>query len=141
MQASNISIVSLHPSTVDKLIDYVVRSISYLLSLFATSPSPLSSIIITSDDNNANAGDGNNKSNKSATVRFDVGGTVYRVSRSLLDLFPDTMLSRMVSETWQDCSQGGDDQKEEPPIFLDRNGDRFQYVLDYMRDDQNPILP
>mmetsp|Transcript_21959 Transcript_21959/g.47777 ORF Transcript_21959/g.47777 Transcript_21959/m.47777 type:complete len:240 (+) Transcript_21959:583-1302(+) len=85
----------------------------------------------------------NNESNNSATVRFNVGGTVYEVSRSLLELFPDTMLSRMVSETWLDCSQGGDndDRKKESPIFVDRNGDRFQYVLDYMRDGQNAILP
>jgi len=85
----------------------------------------------------------NNESNNSATVRFNVGGTVYEVSRSLLEQFPDTMLSRMVSETWLDCSQGGDndDQKKESPIFVDRDGDRFRYVLDYMRDGQKVTLP
>ena len=61
---------------------------------------------------------------KALTV--DVGGTVYRVSRSLLEQYPNTMLTRMASETWQ----------EDPTdtLFIERDGRRFAYVLDYMRD-------
>jgi len=49
----------------------------------------------------------------------------------------------MVSDTWLGCSQGGDndDQKKDLPIFVDRDGDRFRYVLDYMRDGQKVNLP
>ena len=60
------------------------------------------------------------------TVKFDVGGTKYRVARSLIERFPETVLARMVSNTWQD-----DPDKE---IFIERDGLRFSCVLDYMRD-------
>lgn len=67
----------------------------------------------------------------SKTVRFDVGGMLYKVSRSLIELYPDTMLARMVDTKWQQ-----QDDDSEQAMFIDRNGDRFQYVLDYMRDRQ-----
>jgi hypothetical protein len=67
----------------------------------------------------------------SKTVRFDVGGLFYKVSRSLIELYPDTMLARMVDTKWKQ-----DDDDGEQAMFIDRNGDRFQYVLDYMRDRQ-----
>jgi hypothetical protein len=66
------------------------------------------------------------KKDSSTVIRLNVGGTRYEVTRSLIELFPDTMLARMISKEWS----SGDDQE----IFIDRNGFRFQYVLDYMRD-------
>jgi K+ channel tetramerisation domain. len=63
----------------------------------------------------------------STIVTFNVGGTRYQVSRSLLDQFPNSMLSKSASEQWQK-----DPKSDE--IFIERNGVRFQYVLDYMRD-------
>eukprot|EP00535_Pseudo-nitzschia_heimii_P006100 CAMPEP_0197185166 /NCGR_PEP_ID=MMETSP1423-20130617/11334_1 /TAXON_ID=476441 /ORGANISM="Pseudo-nitzschia heimii, Strain UNC1101" /LENGTH=177 /DNA_ID=CAMNT_0042636151 /DNA_START=109 /DNA_END=642 /DNA_ORIENTATION=- len=63
------------------------------------------------------------------TVRFNVGGTIYEVSRSLLDRYPDTMLARLASDTWK---TNGDD--ENAALFIERDGDRFRYCLDYMRD-------
>ena len=60
------------------------------------------------------------------TVKFDVGGTKYRVSRSLIEQYPESVLARMVSDTWQD-----DPEKE---LFVERDGLRFRCVLDYMRD-------
>ena len=65
-------------------------------------------------------------------IRLNVGGAKYEVSRSLIDTYPTTMLARMVSETWHQDSSN--------EIFVDRNGQRFQYVLDYMRD-QKVCLP
>lgn len=65
----------------------------------------------------------------STTVTFNVGGKLYQVSRSLLDRYPLTMLSRMASETWQTT-----DAAAEKIIFIERDGERFRYVLDYMRD-------
>ncbi|CAB9519416.1 PotAssium voltage-gated channel [Seminavis robusta] len=59
------------------------------------------------------------------TAELNVGGSKYEVSRSLIEQYPDTMLARLVSETWQ---------RDEQEIFIDRSGLRFQYVLDYMRD-------
>ena len=58
-------------------------------------------------------------------VSFNVGGSTYQVSRSLLSLYPTTMLSRIASEQWH---------KDGSEIYLDRNSSRFQYVLDYLRD-------
>lgn len=60
-------------------------------------------------------------------VMFDVGGKQYKVSCSLIDRFPSTILARMTSEVWR----GADDDK---PIFIDRDGETFRYCLDYMRD-------
>jgi BTB/POZ domain len=60
-------------------------------------------------------------------VTFDVGGTSYRVSRSTIESFPESMLARLVSETWNE-------QDNDTPIFIDRNGSRFELVLDYLRD-------
>jgi hypothetical protein len=59
-------------------------------------------------------------------VHFNVGGIRYDVSRSLLDMHPNTMLARSAHELWH--------TDPESVIFLERNGERFQYVLDYLRD-------
>jgi hypothetical protein len=63
-------------------------------------------------------------------INFNVGGTKYEVSDSLLDRYPDSMLRKISSDTWQ---EGATDKSTEE-IFIDRNGERFQYVLDYLRD-------
>jgi hypothetical protein len=63
--------------------------------------------------------------NNTATVKFNVGGRAFEVSRSLLDKYSDTVLGRMVSETWHEDA--------EKPVFIDRNGDLFSQVLDFMR--------
>jgi hypothetical protein len=59
-------------------------------------------------------------------AKFNVGGHRYEVARTLLEQHPATMLTRSASETWQ--------QDPETEIFMERNGIRFQYVLDYLRD-------
>lgn len=58
--------------------------------------------------------------------RFNVGGKRYEVSESLLDQHPHTMLARLASET---RNQG---KAEE--IFIERDGERFRFVLDFLRD-------
>ena len=58
-------------------------------------------------------------------VRFNVGGTPYQAARETIERYPGTMLARMISETWLQ------DPKQE--LFVDSDGPRFQYVLDYMR--------
>lgn len=62
------------------------------------------------------------------TVKLNVGGKHFEVSRSLIlddDGVNTTMLSRLVSDTWL--------KEPEKPVFIDRNGDHFSYVLDYLR--------
>jgi len=62
------------------------------------------------------------------TVVLDVGGTTYKVSRSLIEKFPDTMLARLTSDTWQP-----DAVPSEKAIFIEADGEQFRYVLAYMR--------
>lgn len=102
-----------------------------------------------------------------ATVLFDVGGTIYRVAKSLLDKYPETILAKMASKTWcqvqavtatttgENCTDGANEKDsadsetgtkvecsnknrnrkdEDQPMFIERDRDRFQYILDYMRD-------
>jgi hypothetical protein len=71
------------------------------------------------------------KNETSKVIRLNVGGTRYEVSRSLMEMYPDTMLARMISDEWS----SEDDQE----VFIDRNGPRFQYVLDYMRDQKTTL--
>jgi hypothetical protein len=63
-----------------------------------------------------------------STVKFDVGGRLYKVSRSLIEKFPSTMLARMISEIWQ--------KDPEATLFIDHDSDRFRFCLDYMRADK-----
>ena len=61
------------------------------------------------------------------TVVFNVGGVRYELARSTLLLHPDPMLAVLVSERWE-----SEEVKE--PLFVDRDGQRFQFVLDFYRD-------
>ncbi|EJK44350.1 hypothetical protein THAOC_37119 [Thalassiosira oceanica] len=60
-----------------------------------------------------------------ATVKFDVGGRLFKTSRSLFDQHKETMLGRLISDTWLDDST--------KPIFIDRDGDIFAQVLNFLR--------
>jgi len=62
----------------------------------------------------------------SSKVTFDVGGKAFKVSRSLLELYPDSMLTKSASETWHT------EQDEE--IYIDRDYTLFRHVLSYLRD-------
>ena len=66
------------------------------------------------------------------TVCFSVGGILFTVSISLIDSYPDTMLAKLISGKWKEQPSG--------EIFVDRDGSRFSFVLDYMRD-QKVYLP
>lgn len=60
------------------------------------------------------------------TVIFNVGGHKYEVSRSLLSSYPNTMLACSASKHWQ--------EDPESEIFIERDGERFKFCLDYLRD-------
>eukprot|EP00529_Nitzschia_sp_RCC80_P036307 CAMPEP_0113476354 /NCGR_PEP_ID=MMETSP0014_2-20120614/19617_1 /TAXON_ID=2857 /ORGANISM="Nitzschia sp." /LENGTH=170 /DNA_ID=CAMNT_0000369351 /DNA_START=565 /DNA_END=1074 /DNA_ORIENTATION=- /assembly_acc=CAM_ASM_000159 len=87
-----------------------------------------------------------NNNNNSTTVRFNVGGTIYEVSRSTLDLHPMSLLARMASPEWNsrgilEREDEDEDNVENKPIFIERDSERFRYVLDYMRDGSISLLP
>ena len=72
---------------------------------------------------------------KKRPVRFvQCWGRIFEVSRSLLDTFLSTIVTRSVSKEWQD-------NDSDEPIFIDRDGDIFRYCLAYMRDVQGVQLP
>lgn len=62
-----------------------------------------------------------------ATVVFNADCTTYEVSRALVEKFPDSMSAKLISDTWQQ------DNNDDEAIFLQCNGPRFQYVVDYMQ--------
>lgn len=61
-------------------------------------------------------------SSKVASARFNVGGRLYGVLRPLLERYPKTLLAQMA------------EQSPNQPIYVAGDGDRFEYVLNYMRD-------
>jgi hypothetical protein len=61
------------------------------------------------------------------TIQFNVGGKHFEVSRALIDGHPDTMLAKMISETWENENNNG------KPLFIDRDGVIFRHVLNYLR--------
>lgn len=63
--------------------------------------------------------------NEATTVQFNVGGQLYQVARSLLEQYPSTMLYCAAAKRWQTDSQA--------TIFIEGDGERFRYCLDYMR--------
>lgn len=64
----------------------------------------------------------------SRIVRLNVGGTRYEVSRNTLMRLEGSMLAILISGQWRE----GDVEDE---IFIDRDGNRFKYILDYLRSD------
>jgi hypothetical protein len=61
------------------------------------------------------------------TVQFDLGGKIFKISRALIDEHPDTMLAKMISEAWEN------ENDKDKPLFIDRDGDLFAHVLNYLR--------
>jgi hypothetical protein len=85
----------------------------------------------TNNDTSPDSIPNTTKNDTRKVICLNVGGTRYEVSRSLIEMYSDTKLARMISEPW--CN--GDDQE----VFLDGNGPRFQHVLDYMRDQKTTL--
>ena len=67
---------------------------------------------------------------QSDTVKFNVGGKQFTTTRNLINQQPNSMLSTMISDTW---NKSNTDDSDDKPIFIDRSGDIFHYVLEYMR--------
>lgn len=69
-------------------------------------------------------------------VQLNVGGMRYDVSRETLERCSGSMLARLVSDQWK---EGNADDDE--PIFIDRNGRLFEYVLDFLRNNEVHVPP
>ena len=64
-------------------------------------------------------------SDATETVKFNVGGRHFEVSRALIDSHLDTVLGKLVSDTWHD--------DPDKAVFVDRDGDIFAQILNYLR--------
>jgi hypothetical protein len=62
-----------------------------------------------------------------AIIRLDVGGVHYTTTKSTLCRIPSSMLETMFNGSM-------DSQKVDGRYFIDRNGQLFQHILDYLRD-------
>ncbi|CAB9516709.1 POZ domain-containing protein KCTD15 [Seminavis robusta] len=80
------------------------------------------------DEVNDNQLEGTESKAEPKTVELKVGGTMFTVSKALIEQYPDTMLARMISETWN--KKDSNDQA----LFIERDGEIFRHVLAYMRD-------
>ncbi|EER10500.1 potassium channel tetramerisation domain containing protein, putative [Perkinsus marinus ATCC 50983] len=73
----------------------------------------------------------------SDVITLSVGGKIYQVTKSTLDKYPDTMLSRMVSEDWKMSKNDSKDDTGKvaspPSVFIDRDGALFEYILNWYR--------
>ncbi len=58
-------------------------------------------------------------------VKFNIGGQRYEVSRSLLRIYPESMIAKCASDEWQ--------EDPDAEIFIEGDGDLFRYVLTYLR--------
>jgi len=82
----------------------------------------------TTTENNSTTQQGTN-----TTVKLNVGGRYFEVSLSLIKQAPhcdDTMLSRLVSKEWNNTTNNDNPTQA---IFVDRDGDIFAHVLNYLR--------
>ena len=63
-------------------------------------------------------------------VQLNVGGVRYESSRTTLTRFDDTMLGRMFGR----CDLMLQADPDDGSVFIDRSGERFGLILDFLRD-------
>lgn len=63
------------------------------------------------------------------TVVLNIGGTLFEISKKLLDKYPDTRLSKLR----ECCSEYRLDKKQ---YYFDKNPEIFNVILDYYRNDE-----
>ena len=65
-----------------------------------------------------------------AHVKLNIGGVRFETSRATLTSVPDSMLGRMFGR----CDLMLQLDPEDGSVFIDRNGQRFGLILDFLRD-------
>jgi hypothetical protein len=63
-------------------------------------------------------------------VKLNVGGAPFKTSRSVLTKVEDSMLGRMFGR----CDAMLQSDPDDGSIFIDRDGERFRLILDFLRD-------
>lgn len=73
---------------------------------------------------------------RSKIITLDVGGVLHKVSRDTLARCQGSMLASLISHHWKEGNTHSDE-----PIFIDRNGLLFQYIIDYLRTNKLLLPP
>jgi len=84
----------------------------------------------TTTENNSNS---TTQQGTNTTVKLNVDGRYFEVSLSLIKQAPhvdETMLSRLVSKEWNNTTNNDNPTQA---MFIDRDGDIFAHVLNYLR--------
>ena len=68
---------------------------------------------------------------------MNVGGVLYATSKTTLTKFSDSMLTKICEKD----GQNGKGSSRENPIVIDRSGEKFKYVLEFLRTDSWFNLP
>ena len=71
---------------------------------------------------------------ESSVIRLNVGGVHYDVGRTTLTQYSESMLARMINGKVPPTKVKG-------RYFIDRNGQLFGYILDFLRGGQKWIIP
>lgn len=70
-----------------------------------------------------------------AYVHLNVGGKQYVTSKSTLTKCPDCMLAVICEDRWTP------ENSTENPIIIDRDGNMFRYILNYLRNESLFVFP
>ncbi|SCM26802.1 conserved Plasmodium protein, unknown function [Plasmodium chabaudi chabaudi] len=73
------------------------------------------------------------KLNKEHIISINVGGKIYMTTLNLISRYKNSRLYEIVQEKLNNISDLSNDYKKRE-IFIDRNGNRFEYILDFLRD-------
>lgn len=69
--------------------------------------------------------------NKDDVIRINVGGKLYMTTFHLICRYRNSYLYKLIYEK---LKERNDDNVQNQEIFIDRNGKRFEYILDFLRD-------
>lgn len=69
--------------------------------------------------------------NKDDVIRINVGGKLYMTTFHLICRYRNSYLYKLIYEK---LKERNDDNLQNQEIFIDRNGKRFEYILDFLRD-------
>ncbi|VEV59309.1 conserved Plasmodium protein, unknown function [Plasmodium vinckei vinckei] len=73
------------------------------------------------------------KLNKEHIISINVGGKIYMTTLNLISRYKNSRLYEIVQEKLTNIPDLSNDYKKRE-IFIDRNGNRFEYILDFLRD-------
>ena len=69
--------------------------------------------------------------NNNSRISFNVGGKLFETSRQTIRRIPDTRLTHLLDEYESGIATG--EQQSDAEVFIDRDGTKFDYVLNYLR--------